>query len=294
MPITMKEKDNYPAQILLVSLLVLMIIGVIVVGVVAVASRDVLQTTSNQQYQKVYNAAESSIYQVIDKYGDASVDLSSLTTEPFSTGSCATVDINTYNCTFTEEGVTTEMEIRDNSDVEDFELTKDNSLELDLTGYRGNLVLSWTGAAAIEFGLIYEENGITKMIGDLYDASNIFTNSGNPPTQRTNPEQHPFLFDLDPSGGIRFNIANIQGLPGVAQTLSLRLTARMDETQGAINISLSGDSGFPKQIREFIATSYDIASDVQATATVITQIPLLPQAPSALNYALLTRDTVQK
>jgi len=290
----MKQK-TYPAQILLVSLLVLMIIGVIVVGVVAVASRDVLQTTSNQQYQKVYNVAESSIYQVIDKYGDANIDLSNLTTEPFSTGSCVTIDVNTYKCTFTEQGVTTEMEIRDNAKVENFELTKDSSLELDLSGYRGNLLVNWTGTAAIEFGLMYDENALTKMIGDLYDTAGIFVASGNPPTQRTVPENHPFLFNLDPGGnGITFNIAGVQGLPGTAQTLSLRLTARMDQTQGAINISVTGDSGFPKQIREFTATSYDTTSDVQATATVVTQIPLLPQAPSALNYPLLTKDTVQK
>ncbi len=289
------QSKTYPAQIMLVALLILMIIGIIVVGVVGVSSRDVLQTASNQQYQKLYNDSESTIYQVIDKYGDSTVSLSSITSENFGNGSCASVDSSTFNCNFTaQDGAATKLTIADTPKVQNYQLSKDDSLELDLSGYRGQLIVGWTGRAALEFGLIYDESGVTKYIGDIFDTASIYDSTGNSPTQRSLPEDHPFLFSDDPSGGINFKIDNIQGLPPTARTVSLRITARMDSTQALTKVNVDADNGFPKQLRQLTATSFDPNSDVQSTATVVTQIPLLAQAPSPFDYALLTQDTIDK
>lgn len=295
----MKTK-TWNAQILLVTLLVLMIIIIIVVGVVALANRDVVQTVSNQKYSELYNSAETTVLKLVDRYGKGSIPLSNLTAAAnVPSGYACTADTvpGQYKCSRSETNVVNQLTVVDSKDVIDYELGKDKSFTVNLSGYRGEIQMNWTGNVAIEFGLIYQESGVYKLIGDLYDTNNplIFeSNGGDPLTDPSN--NHAIAFATNPGvGGIRFTVGSTAGLPAGATTISLRVTARMTGTAGSTLLTLRGTgAGYPNQVRVFNSSSYSVQTGTNVLAQVVTQIPLYPQVASVLYYALLTNGIVQK
>lgn len=286
------------AQVLVVTLMVLIIVAIIVVGVVAVATRDVASTITDQRYNELYNTAERAITGLIDKYGDPTEPLSNLaqSTEVPAGYACSLggAFAGQYTCNF--NGSLNRVFIRDSRDVIGFELAKDDSLTLNMNGYRGNINVSWQGTAALEFSLIYNNAGVISNINDLYDNNSpqIFTdNGGNPITDPRNT--HAFPFANNPSGGIRFTVGSITGLPAGATTHSLRITPRMSGSSGNILLNVSGTAaGYPNQVRIFEAAVLPNNGDVGVLAEAVTQIPLFPQIVNLFHYGLLVRGQVVK
>jgi len=293
------QKRALSAQILLTTLLVLIIVAIIVVGVIAVVRRDVQQTVANQLYQDLYNVSENSIFEIIDLYTSerTTITLAQLQ-EDLPQAACSDdADFQGFRCEITGTDSTTILQLRDTADVTDYELGKDESLQLGLEGYRGVLNVSWTGEAALEFGLVYLDGGEYKYIGDLYDKVNVFDASGNDPLTDPPPQNHAFPFDNQPEGredSFKFNIADITGLPGGATTYSLVIRARDKDEAGTIKLNVSGDSGLTDQVREFIATSYKPDAGVDVVASVRTQVPLFPQVLPIFYYALGVDGPVTK
>ncbi|MBL8014842.1 MAG: hypothetical protein JNK26_01480 [Candidatus Doudnabacteria bacterium] len=285
-------------QILVVTLMILIIIAIIVVGVVAVGSKDVLQSITDQRYNELYDAAERSIVGLIDKYGDPTEPLTNLTNSAqVPSGYSCALDPSVsgqYRCTV--NSVYNLLFVRDSRDVVDYELNKDDSLTLNMNGYRGTVVVSWTGTAALEFSLIYNDAGTIRNINDLYDNNSptIFTaNGGNPLSDPNNT--HAFPFVTNAGGGIRFNIGGITGLPAAATTYALRITPRMSGSAGNILLSvIPQNAGYPNQVRIFNGASLSTQADVGVLAEAITQVPLFPQIANVFQYGFLTGGGIAK
>jgi hypothetical protein len=293
------QSEPLKGQILLTTLLVLIIVAIIVVGVIAVVRRDVQQTVANELYQDLYNVSENSIFEIIDLYTSERTTLSlSQIQGDMPTASCSDdTDFQGYRCEIVGTDYTTVFQLRDTSEVTDYELGKDESLQLGLNGYRGDIILSWSGEAALEFGLVYLDGSEYKYIGDLYDKVNVFDESGNDPLTDPPPENHAFPFDNQPVGSetsFKFNIANITGLPGSATTQSLVIRSRVREEASVIKLNVKGDATLADQIREFIATSYKPNAGVDVVASVKTQVPLFPQVLPIFYYALGVDGPVAK
>jgi hypothetical protein len=286
------------AQILVTTLLVLMIIAVIVVGVVSLASKDVAQTISNQQYEQLYNASEEAIFQVIEKYGQSAVSLSELQSVDYPTECAADLINGGYRCEFINPTTDVSiLQVADRATVTDYELGKDDNIVLQLSGYTGEIYLNWRGDAALEFALLYSDGGQIKYIGDLYDKSGQVDAAGNDPILDPPPSNHAFPFAEVTPGlptNIHFRIDGIVGLPVSAVPLALSVTARIRATGSTIGLDISGSTGLPNQVREFIATSYSPGSTLNVVAKVKAQIPLYPQTLPLFQYAFGVDGAVAK
>lgn len=282
---------NYRGQILAITLLALLIVAIVVIGVYNLTTRDVQQTVANREYQELYNAAETQIFQLIDKYGQNTTQLSTLTND--FPGNCVLAQPNTYNCQFQAGQTSTDMLIQDSSRVDRYELGKDEYIELALNGYRGDVFFSWEGQTALEFGLLYRITGIESgFTFDLFDIASVFDSNGGDPL--LNPfSNHQFPFISVGGGEYRFRVRDIRNLPPNAQTSTLRITARKPNP-GPIYLNVRGEGNFPLQIRKFTATSYNNQAQSNVVASVITQVPLKPQALSFFNYSLLVNSSVTK
>lgn len=308
-----REKKSQPqGQILIVTLFVLMIVAIIIVGVVAVSSRDVLQLVISKRYDEFYDAAERTITGMITKFGSSSTTLSQLlNSSNLPSGySCATDSVpGQYKCTRGGEPQRiNDLFIRDSRDIVEYELGKDEPMTVNLGTYRGEMQISWTGAAALEFGILYyTSDNNYHVLFDYYEnvADPVFTSYGGDPLV-PNTDTHPFQFQSNPTGGIRFNINTAVGTNNPAYLL--RITPRMKGDGGTIRITVkpTGTSGYPNQVRVFEAASYGETyidpttgefqnydnADIYAAAQA--QVLLYPQLPAVFHYGLLTPNLLRK
>ncbi len=308
---TSGEKETKKAQIMLITLVVLMILGIIVVGIVIVINRDTQETVANQKYEQVLNTAESNLQSIVQKYGNYSIALSSL---PSDFNVCSPVVANIeYNCTFQNQdfssiSLTTQVNVQNTKDVREFEIKKDRSLVINLYdaaitpagGYKAGLELTWDNASALDFTLIYTDgSGKDFAIKDVYDESNIYESLvgddpiGDPAGIHQLDFQALDLSNLQTSVRIALGTSTI---PAGVTIKSLRITPRMDATFGSIHLSLEAGSksNFPYQMREFKSTSYDqLEGQTTPVVNVLTQIPLTPQTDSIFDYSFITNDTIE-
>lgn len=294
------KKLKFSAQILVITLLALVIISIIIVGVFNLATRDVQQTVANREYERLYNAAESRIFELVDEFGKyTDVDLPSLV-EPSSPSelrnigtNCVTVDPSQINCDFKDGTTLVSMEIDDTDEIIDFELGKDDSITLDLSGYRGDIEFNISNSSAIEFSLVYTLSGEPYVVNDFFDVDGVFSSNGGDPLSDPNGTHAFTFFPIAGTSNYRFTIGNISGLPLSARPEFITLTGRRN-AEGIALLDVSGNAGFPNQIRRITTISYDQATDTNVVARVVTQIPLAPQQLALFNYVLLTPDTVSK
>lgn len=297
------QSNKKPAQILVVTLFVLMIVAVIVVGVVSVAGKDALQTTADVQYNQLYDAAERTIITIIDSYGSATTPLSNLTNSSLvpSGYTCqannTTCPLGQYLCTRSETGVTNQLCIRDSRDISDYELSKDDSFVMPLNNYRGELQIAWVGEAALEFALHYYDTSTATygVVNDLFDNNNplIFSSNGGDPF--SDPAGvHALAFQTNASGGIRFNLSSTTGINANRRLDYLRITPRMRGDTGVILLDVTASSaGLPYQVRVFDSVSF-ASNDNHILAQAVSQVPLFPQIINILHYGLLTDSAVTK
>ncbi len=297
---SLNQSKKFPGQILVITLLALVIISIIIVGLFNLTTRDVQQTVANREYERLYNAAESKIFELVDEFGSyTDVDLPSLI-EPSSPSElrnigtdCVTIDPSQINCDFTEGTTLVSMEVDDTDEIIDFELGKDDSLTLNLSGYRGDIEFNVSSGSALEFSLVYTLSGEPYVINDYFDLDGVFDSNGGDPLSDPNGT-HAFSFlPVAGTSNYRFTIGNIAGLPLSARPEFITLTGRRD-SEGIALLDVSGNAGFPNQIRRLTTISYDQATQTNVVARVVTQIPLAPQQLSLFNYVLLTPDTVTK
>lgn len=302
------KPQTQKAQILVVTLFVLMIVAVIVVGVVSVASKDVLQTTADRQYTELYDAAERSIMGMIDVYSNPSVPLNNLTmpanlpagyTCVPNSATCQENNGNPgagqYLCTRAEAGIVNQLCIREARDIWEYELAKDDSLVMPLNNYRGQLTMAWIGNSALEFALHYYNTatGTYGVIHDVFDNNSILNSNGGDPF--SDPfNNHAFPFQSESAQGIRFTLGNVTGVNANTRLDYLRITSRMRDDAGITLVDVTAqNAGLPNQVRVFDSTSY-AQDDNHVFAQAVTQVPLFPQIINILHYGFLTDGSVTK
>lgn len=293
-------KSKFPGQILVITLLALVIISIIIVGVFNLTTRDVQQTVANSEYERLYNAAEGRVFELVDELGtNTDTNLSDLiatssTSDLRNIASDCVVQLPTkIDCNFYEGTTIVNMEIEDTDEIIDYELGKDDAITLDLSGYRGDIQFRISQGSALEFSLVYTLSGEPYVINDLFDDQGVFDSNGGDPL--SDPAgNHAFnFFPVTGSDYYRFTVGNIVGLPLSGQPEFITITGRRN-TQGLALLDVSGNSGFPVQVRRISTVSYDPETQSNVVARVITQIPIAPQHLSIFNYVLLTPDVVAK
>ena len=301
-------RKRIPAQIMVVTLITLMVLGIVTVSIVTTARQDVQQTVNTAQYEKLFATSEENILTILDEYGktDATGKLVSLSTLPTSVptglGSCTQLSSNNFECNFNDANdadVESVLIVRDITDFDDYELGKDQSLTLNLGGYQGEVRLEWSGNAAIDLGLVYSDfTGNYQIVRDLFDPTGLLDSSGgNPFTDPQPGGLHPFpfvSFNTPTSNSFRFNISSIDGLPIGATTELLTITARIPATSGVIALLDFEADALQPQMREVLATSDNIVDPVSSTATARTLLPLYPQNYSLLEYGILLNSQLAK
>jgi hypothetical protein len=297
----MPKQPIMRGQIMLVTLLTLMVLGVITVGIIATTNRDVYQTVSNQQYEELYNRSEEIVFTILDKYsktatGGQLVTLSSLRTD-FGGNCVETVSGRSYTCNLpdTSGQVNTEVKINDTDVFQDFELAKDDTLTLNLSGYSGQLNVSWQNSAAIDLSLVYTTSaGEYRVASDLFDLAGVFASNGGDPFAGGT---HDFQFSTlraPNSNNFRVNIGSAINTAAGDTPRLLMITPRMAGATGSILLSIETTLPVP-QVREIVASSQVVGAVNAPLPSVRTQIPLHPQVPSIFSgYALLVDSGVQK
>lgn len=287
-------------QILLITLLVLLVLGIIIVGIVIFTNRDFEQASSNQKYDEVYNSADTRIKMVVSQFGDYNKSLTLLTT---SFPECIEVvgDIE-YTCNFNDTSsgnldLTNVVTVKNVKIVEDYEIRKDESLEINLNNYMGRVNLTWDKDAALDFTILLRDaSNNYSVVKDVFDLSGVYSSlvADDPYTDPSNIHSFDFrvLDSANPSKSLTINVAN--SIPAGLMPISMRITPRMNDQYGSIILDLnpSDSSTFAYQIREFISTSYDPEDDSSPVVKLVTRIPIYPQTDAIFDYALITEGAI--
>lgn len=287
------------AQIMLITLLVLMVIAVVLVGVVIILNRDVFQVTTNEKYEQIYNAVESDINNIIQKYGDYAVDINTLPVDFINCNLDSIIYDIQYTCAFSDDDFTSlqidrDVIIKDTRDIEDIVLKVDNGYTVNLEGYTNTIDVTWDGNVALEFTYVYAQGGELKSIKDIFDQYDVYTSlQGDNPFLPSANHQLKFA-TLDPSNtnnSTRINIGNI--VAGVVTPKYITITPRsIDEEFTNLTVMAVDPSTFPFQLRRFNATGYDSIDSTTPVVEVETYVPLFPQVSSVFDYAFLTDSQI--
>lgn len=295
--------DNHKkAQIMLITLLVLIILGILISGIVLVLRRDAEQTVANAKFEQLFNSAEGNLQSVVSDYGDYSVSLSSLT-QRFS--ECTSIEENfEYECVFENDEYSsiltnTKLTIEDSRDVVEYEIQKDKTLALDIDNYKQEIEVIWDSNVAVEITLLYRDSlGSTRIIKDVFDRYNILEslNGDDPYTDPFN--MHPFNFSAvtgqDQNRSFVVNLGSTIGLSASDSLLTILFTPRAFTSYASTRFSVRAinPSLFPHQMRVFTASSFDPSDGSSPVARLQTQVPLTPQIDGVFDYSLLTDSDI--
>lgn len=320
----MNYKKQKKAQIMLITLIVLMIVAISVIGITILINRDTEQVAQNQAYTQIANATESKLNTYVREFGglnfDLTQDLPAECNEFFDP--MAPNDI-VYTCEFSDNEFSTlfvdiETEFRDTNSITEVPVQVDQAYTIRLvdssgtTGYRNQLHLEWTGSIALEFTLIYENSlaGTFEAIKDIYDGHGVFEsfNTAPQPGLAQNPNDnspnayHEFTFltnvnSLTPAqNATTIDLAAILGASPDLIPQYLLVTPRKNPSTAILATDLTvepeNEATFPPQLREFVVIGFDSTNEESPSATFTSSIPLVPQLDSIFNYALLTRDPI--
>lgn len=291
------------AQIMVVTLLVMMILGIITVGVASNASRDTLQSVSSRQFEDLYDTSEERVFTILDKYSkikNVSGQLYELNDLNYDYPTdCTEIRSNKeYECIFSlNNSVESEVIVEDITNFDDYEIYKDEMFMFDLDGYVGEIRMSWEGEAAIDMGLIYRNTSSNRyfVIRDLYDRLSIMDAAGG---DEFSTDRHAFRFNTYQSpntNSFRFSISQISGFNSSGnQSEYLFIIPRIDGDNGSIKLSFSAASSLKEQMRVVTASSYVLGIDNGPVPSVRSMIPLAPQIPSIFAYSLMVDGPVVK
>jgi hypothetical protein len=283
------RKKPLKAQILVITVIVLLLLSIIVIGIIAVVTRDVGQSVSSQQYETSYNKTEEKMLKMLDSYGDTDVALTGLLT-----WEGCTLQSTVYQCQSTDGNLTTKVNVEDTNLVKDYELGKDGTFKVILGSYTGNLEISWTGDTALLMTLEYKAtSGQYESVQDVYDNTGILTSSGS------SAADHPMHATV-PAGKNNTIIVNVGGitLPAAASSRSFfKIKVLMnDNSHISTLLGVKGDNTLPKQIRKFEGVSYyqSATTAYSSAPTLITQIPLAGKDTGLMDYVLRSNTIVSK
>lgn len=277
-------KKKMQAQILVIVVIVIFVLSIIVIGMISVVTRDVEQSLSSSQYELSLHYSEEKLLSLVEDYSDRSIPLSKIE----SIQECDQQSDSKYSCVYSNEEITTMVNVQEKNSVENYELGKDQSINIILNNYRGKVEVSWTGKFALDFILQYQDGNYEyKNIRDVADPQDlIFTGIINRPLGVTVPTQ-----------GVNYAVIDLGGINGIAANdylLSLKVKA-LSKDESVTLLSLNGTDSFPMQIREFEAISYFGSGDANnSVPTMTSQIPLGGEEIGILDYVLRSNEVVTK
>lgn len=294
---------TYSAQILVITLLILGVITIAVLSIISILNKDSSQVVSNKKYEILNNAAEVHITNAVKAHNTSPTlsDLSSLI--PTCSFSSLTAGKLTYNCQDSSNilsaiTVRSTVTVEDKKDVTNKEIKADEALSINIFNYKGLMRIEWTGDFALEFNMILRtptNDWVT--INDVFDRHAVLSSltSDNP---YIDPESiHDFIF-TDPittsPNDLEFDINTILNSLGYSSYTPqlLVITPRNKEIATTL-VSVNGlSSGFPNQVRQFNAISFDNTDNSSPTAEVKAEVLLQPQVDAIFDYALLTPGLV--
>jgi len=298
-------KEEYKkAQIMVITLLILMVVALIIVSLSVLLERDTDQVVSGQVFEQLYTDSNNKLRDFVARYG-LETNLSELANEgcvlEYSDASGTK-----YSCSIVDsigDGLssTTIVEIADTKDVFDLELSKDKSFTVSLEGYEGQINSVWDQNIAVDFNLTYfddantngvlDSNESLQTIQDIFDPFDIYTSSPNPylSTEST--------FNFSPNGsndqGMSFNIAGVDGWGANFVSQELVFIPRYNTGRDPIfDITPNSYTGYPEQVRDFDVSSFNTDSDDSPVTSIGTVLFIHPQSQSVFDYALFTEDSI--
>lgn len=232
-------KVNERGQMLLFVLVVLLLLFIILFAIIVNVRVDIKETQLEREYERGYSVAEEELFKIgSDGYNDWVSGLVA--------GGCYNPSLFPYpnycDATYFDEccvetglgddglaAIITKRKVR--NDIAEMSINQDETLEVDLSRYDGNVLISWNGAPAISLMVVYQEGGEYKNVRravcrgaagcypgfEVYDVLN------------------------------RLNIRSDLGLSPASVTEFMRIRAIGGD---ATNVTVTGDAGFPPQMEE--------------------------------------------
>lgn len=317
----MTNKDNQKGQILVITLLVILILSIIVMSTVVNLSRDVKERVNNQIYEQNYTIAESRLYQTSEFFdslfenSDGTIDgnllidlenkLSTSITGQATSPDCNNIATQTSTskvvCIIKDGDISTEVSIEQKNNIEDFEMTSNDVLQLNLTkpdgsDYQGMIRWNWIGSVKWSITLVYERiyegATYTESVKDFYDGGATNGNGAPAFTFSNYSQSVPRLNGVMISNISSLSDAKFNDAGANRRLLYLRLRPIISGAEST-NINLNGDADLPIQFLDMRAQSF-VGEGDNSTPTPLLSIkkPLVPAPPAIFDYVYYTNQSL--
>lgn len=290
-----QKKDLKKAQVLLLTLIVLSVVGVLIIGMIIIFNRDTSQIINTEKYQEILNVAETDLVRIAREYFDPSSSIESLVSDgrfqDFLTNCSFRVNDQTSKTTTCksistesrDKNLDTEISITDSKQIIDYEMTADQPLTINLEGYRSSLNIESSTNIPVEISINYITNGSNEVLRGFVDKDLLIANQdvkGNIQSITSFPQ--PNIITL-----------NLSNLPSSYLLQNLQVTLRATTNiQGNITLNVIPDNftDFPYQMREAGVKSFDSLATNSPVVNLVTRSLLKGEVAPFLDYPLLTKD----
>lgn len=282
------------AQVLLLTLIILSVMGVLIIGTIIIFRRDSGQVINTEKYQQILNVAETDLIRVAEEYANPSnlienivsdarfQDLLSSCAFRFDNQSQKSTTCQSTSDETNELNLNTEIQLIDSKDIENLSIYKDQPLQVQLDGYRSSVQIDLEDTIPSEISLSYvnQSTGLTEILRTFIDRNRLLSQnviSGNLSPYISFPE----------AGVISLNL---QSLPSNYSTVNFEITIRIDSAENEsaqVNIQPSNYTDFPYQIRNFKVKSFDSQSASTPVVQLSTFSLISSEASAFLDYPLL-------
>jgi hypothetical protein len=277
---------NRPAQILVFTVLILLVISLAVISITTTVARNSKQVFSNLEYEKSYNYAEAETISAINALSNPNYDLTDLSADGLGDLECTAAGSKFICSRDLDEGTRrVVLSITETNVVENYDLAAGDYFDVILgTGgsnfYTGNVEFRWVGETAFDISLVYlDASNNLKTAHQIIDSAGVYTSSG------------AGFFSPAPTISQNSLLLNLQQVnkslvPNGSKYKYLRIKSVSRDFGTSITIRPQGGGNFPQQVRRVEAFSYNIETAASPAPVVLTQLPLSPQVPSNLTLGV--------
>lgn len=284
------------AQVLLLTLIVLSVVGVLIIGMIIIFNRDSSQVINTEKYQEILNVAETDLVRVAREYFDPARSIETLVSDgrfqDLLTNCSFRVNDQTSKTTVCksisqqsqEKNLETEISITDSKQIIDYKMLPDQPLTIDLSGYKSSVIISANQNNPLEISINYIVNGKSEVLRGFIDRDLLIADQeikGNIQTITSFPQTNI----------ININLSN---LPSSYFLQDLQITfRRYDTVQKNTSITVVPDNftDFPYQIREISVKSFDSLALNSPVVNLVANLPLKGEVLPFLDYPLLTKSS---